>query len=100
VSFDLPGVTQRKASTSFAGTLAVTPDGKYTVFGSQTLHLGDNDGRAPRSWGKRPRRDETSLPPRLDRVDDAGLLAGREATRRDRGRGLLVSTTSSAGASR
>ena len=41
VSFDLPGVTVREASTSFSGTVAVNNDGKYTVYGSQTLHLGD-----------------------------------------------------------
>ena len=41
VSFDLPGVTVRKTSTYFSGTVAVNNDGKYTVFGSQKLHLGD-----------------------------------------------------------
>ena len=41
VSFDLPAATVRKASSSFAGNVAVNPDGKYTVYGSQTLKLGD-----------------------------------------------------------
>jgi hypothetical protein len=41
VAFDLPGATVRKASTYFSGNVAVNNDGKYTVFGSQTLHLGD-----------------------------------------------------------
>jgi hypothetical protein len=40
-SFDLPNATQRKVSTLFGGNLAVTPDGKYTVFGSKTLHIAD-----------------------------------------------------------
>lgn len=40
-SFDLPTATDRKTSTLFGGNLAVTPDGKYTVFGSQTLHIAD-----------------------------------------------------------
>ena len=40
-SFDLPDSTERKTSTLFGGNLAVTPDGKYTVFGNQTLHIAD-----------------------------------------------------------
>jgi hypothetical protein len=40
-SFDLPSESLRKLSTYFAGTLAVNPNGKYTVFGSQKLKLGD-----------------------------------------------------------
>ena len=40
-SWDLPSETLRVLSTSFSGTLAVSPDGKYTVYGSQTLKLGD-----------------------------------------------------------
>ena len=41
VSFDLPGATVRAISTSFAGNVAVNNDGKYVVFGSQTLKLGE-----------------------------------------------------------
>lgn len=41
VSFDLPGATTRYNSNRFAGNVAVNPDGKYVVFGSQTLRLGD-----------------------------------------------------------
>lgn len=41
VSFDLPNATVRAVSTYFAGNVAVNNDGKYTVFGSQTLKLGD-----------------------------------------------------------
>jgi len=40
-SFDLPDATNRETSTLFGGNLAVTPDGKYTVFGNQTLHIAD-----------------------------------------------------------
>ena len=40
-SWDLPGETMRTLSTSFSGNLAVTPDGAYTVYGSQTMRLGD-----------------------------------------------------------
>ncbi len=40
-SFDLPDATERKTATLFGGNLAVTPDGKYTVFGNQTLHIAD-----------------------------------------------------------
>lgn len=40
-SFDLPNASDRKTSTLFGGNLAVTPDGKYTVFGNQTLHIAD-----------------------------------------------------------
>lgn len=40
-SFDLPAATERVTSTLFGGNLAVTPDGKYTVFGNQTLHIAD-----------------------------------------------------------
>lgn len=41
VSFDLPGATIRAESGFFSGNVAVNNDGKYTVFGSQTLRLGD-----------------------------------------------------------
>lgn len=41
VSFDLPGGTVRKISNRFAGNVAVNNDGKYVVFGSQTLHLAE-----------------------------------------------------------
>lgn len=41
VSFDLPTATVRATSGFFAGNVAVNPDGKYTVFGSQKLRLGD-----------------------------------------------------------
>jgi hypothetical protein len=40
-SFDLPNATERVVSSLFGGNLAVTPDGKYTVFGNQTLHIAD-----------------------------------------------------------
>lgn len=40
-SFDLPNASDRKTSTLFGGNLAVNPDGKYTVFGNQTLHIAD-----------------------------------------------------------
>ncbi len=40
-SFDLPNATNRVTSTLFGGNLAVNPDGKYTVFGNQTLHIAD-----------------------------------------------------------
>ena len=40
-SFDLPAASSRTVSTLFGGNLAVTPDGKYTVFGNQTLHVAD-----------------------------------------------------------
>jgi hypothetical protein len=40
-SFDLPDATSRQVSTLFGGNLAVTPDGKYTVFGNQILHIAD-----------------------------------------------------------
>ncbi|HEX7665900.1 MAG TPA: hypothetical protein VF407_15340, partial [Polyangiaceae bacterium] len=39
VSFALPAGTQGTVSNRFAGNLAVTPDGKYTVFGSVKLHV-------------------------------------------------------------
>ena len=42
-SFDLPNATPRKVATLFGGNLAVTPDGKYTVFGNQTLHIADTN---------------------------------------------------------
>lgn len=41
VSFNLPDATVRATSTFFAGNVAVNNDGKYTVFGSQKLRLGD-----------------------------------------------------------
>jgi hypothetical protein len=41
LSFDLPGVTVRHQSNMFGGNVAVTPDGKYTVFGDLTLYLAD-----------------------------------------------------------
>jgi hypothetical protein len=41
VSFDLPNTTVRATSTFFSGNVAVNNDGKYTVFGSQKLRLGD-----------------------------------------------------------
>ncbi len=41
VSFDLPGATVRGTSERFAANLAVNPNGKYVVYGTQTLHLGD-----------------------------------------------------------
>src|SRR5262249_42181842 len=39
--FGLPTASQTKASTYFAGNVAVNPDGKYVVFGSQKLQLGE-----------------------------------------------------------
>ncbi len=41
VSFDLPAASVRDASDRFSGNVAVNPDGKYTVFGSQTLRLAN-----------------------------------------------------------
>lgn len=41
VSFDLPAGTVRKISNRFAGNVAVNNDGKYVVFGSQTLKLAE-----------------------------------------------------------
>jgi len=41
VSFDLPAGTVRKISNRFAANVAVNNDGKYVVFGSQTLHLAE-----------------------------------------------------------
>lgn len=41
VSFDLPSGAVRKASSQFAGNVALTPEGKYTVFGFQQLHIAD-----------------------------------------------------------
>lgn len=41
VSYALPAVTQIDASHLFGGNVAVTVDGKYTVFGTQPMHLGD-----------------------------------------------------------
>jgi hypothetical protein len=41
VSFDLPSGTVRKISNRFAGNVAVNNDGKYVVFGSQTLKLAE-----------------------------------------------------------
>jgi len=41
VSFDLPAATVRRTSTYFAGNVAVNPNGKYTVFGTQKLRLAD-----------------------------------------------------------
>ena len=40
-SFDLPAGTVRKLSNRFAGNVAVNNDGKYVVFGSQTLILAE-----------------------------------------------------------
>jgi hypothetical protein len=40
MSFDLPAGTIRAESAYYAGMLAVNPDGKYVVFGSQKLRLG------------------------------------------------------------
>lgn len=42
ISFNLPDGSVRKASNRFAGNVAVNPNGKYVVFGSQKLHLGDS----------------------------------------------------------
>jgi WD40-like Beta Propeller Repeat len=42
VSFDLPGATTKAASTLFSGNVAVNPDGKFVVYGDQTLKLGDS----------------------------------------------------------
>ena len=47
VSFDLPSATVRKQSTYFAGNVAVNPNGKYVVFGSQKLQLADTATGAP-----------------------------------------------------
>ncbi len=41
VSFDLPNATVKITSTYFSGNLAVNPNGKYTVFGTQTLKIGN-----------------------------------------------------------
>ncbi|HEY8088946.1 MAG TPA: hypothetical protein VIF09_13900 [Polyangiaceae bacterium] len=41
VSYDLPNMTIRKEPHLFGGNVAVTPDGKTTVFGTQPLHLAD-----------------------------------------------------------
>ena len=41
VSYDLPGVTVRDEPHLFGGNVAVTPDGKNTVFGTAPMHLGD-----------------------------------------------------------
>jgi len=41
VSYSLPAVTQIDASHLFGGNVAVTIDGKYTVFGTQPMHLGN-----------------------------------------------------------
>jgi WD40-like Beta Propeller Repeat len=41
VTFDLPSGNQRVASTSFSGNVAVNPDGKFVVYGDETLKLGD-----------------------------------------------------------
>src|SRR5262249_31691209 len=41
VSFDLPNASARYTATDFAGNVALSPDGKFTVFGDQTLYLAD-----------------------------------------------------------
>jgi len=41
VSYSLPGVTQIDASHLFGGNVAVSVDGKYTVFGTAPMHLAD-----------------------------------------------------------
>ncbi|HEY1695202.1 MAG TPA: hypothetical protein VGG39_23705 [Polyangiaceae bacterium] len=41
VSYDLPGVTVREEPHLFGGNVAVTPNGKNTVFGTVPMHLGD-----------------------------------------------------------
>ncbi len=41
VSYALPAVTQIDASHLFGGNVAVTIDGKYTVFGTAPMHLGN-----------------------------------------------------------
>jgi hypothetical protein len=41
VSYDLPSMTIRKEPHLFGGNVSVTPDGKYTVFGTAPMHLGD-----------------------------------------------------------
>jgi len=46
VSYDLPAVTIRKEPHLFGGNVAVTPDGKTTVFGTVPMHLGDTTSGA------------------------------------------------------
>ncbi|MDB4993204.1 MAG: hypothetical protein JWM74_636 [Myxococcaceae bacterium] len=41
ISFDLPAATTRYSSNRFSGNVALTPEGKYVVFGSQTLRLAE-----------------------------------------------------------
>jgi hypothetical protein len=41
VAFDLPQASIKRVSTYFAGNLAVTPNGKYTVFGTQALKIAE-----------------------------------------------------------
>ena len=41
ISYDLPAVSIRKESHLFAGNVAVTPDGKTTVFGTAPMHVAD-----------------------------------------------------------
>ncbi len=41
VTFGLPSVTAAYTANSFAGNVAVNPDGKYVVFGDQRLYLAD-----------------------------------------------------------
>jgi hypothetical protein len=41
VSYDLPNMTVREEPHLFGGNVSVTPDGKYSVFGTAPMHLGD-----------------------------------------------------------
>jgi len=41
VSYDLPNMTIRKEPHLFGGNVSVTPDGKYSVFGTAPMHLAD-----------------------------------------------------------
>jgi hypothetical protein len=46
VSYDLPNMSVRDTSHLFGGNVAVTPDGKTTVFGTAPMHLGDTTSGA------------------------------------------------------
>ncbi len=73
-SFDLPNASERKISTLFGGNLAVTPDGKYTVFGNQTLHIADtNVGTEITGTGL----ETVTLDPKNEGPHDAGVFARR-----------------------
>jgi hypothetical protein len=66
-SFDLPSGKVRKVSNRFSGNLAVSPDGKYVVSGSNTLNLCDSTTGAVIA---NTNLEKTPLDPNFDGLKD------------------------------